>query len=84
MGVEVRNAGGRMRPASNTARRDVSPLLGEAERGKIGGVVEQGGAASCRAGMAELEAPPPWGRDGTSRRSLQFSPCRRTGRGNLV
>ena len=23
----------------------------------------QGGAASCRAGMAELESPPPWGRD---------------------
>ena len=23
----------------------------------------QGGAASCRAGMAELEAPPTWGRD---------------------
>ena len=49
-----------MRPASDTARRDVSPLLGEAEGGEIGGVVEQGGAASCRAGMAELEAPPPW------------------------
>ena len=31
----------------------------EANRGRPA----QGGAASCRAGMAELEAPPPWGRD---------------------
>ena len=32
-GWELRRetAGGRMRPASDTARRDVSPLLGEAE-----------------------------------------------------
>ena len=30
-----------MRPASDTARRDVSPLLGEAEGGEIGGVVAQ-------------------------------------------
>ena len=30
-----------MRPASDTARRDVSPLLGEAERGKIGGALSK-------------------------------------------
>ena len=64
-----------MRPASDTARRDVSPLLGEAERGKIGGVVEQGGAASCRAGMAELETPPPWGR--VPRKSSEVAPATR-------
>ena len=44
-------AGGRMRPASDTARRDVSPLLGEAEGGEIGGVVAQS-AGTRRCGVS--------------------------------
>ena len=39
-----------MRPASDTARRDVSPLLGEAEGGKIGCVVAQS-AGTRRCGI---------------------------------
>ena len=39
-----------MRPASDTARRDVSPLLGEAEGGEIGGVVAQS-AGTRRCGI---------------------------------
>ena len=39
--------GGRMRPASDTARRDVSPLLGEVEEGKTGGVAQSAGTRRC-------------------------------------
>ena len=59
-----------MRPASDTARRDVSPLLGEAEGGgKTEGVVEQS-TATRRCGILPR-------RHGGAGSSTSLGPCGR-------